>query len=173
VADASLRLERCSPPRFPMTSSIADRLRLEFPTKISGQQYRRNLWVLLVYFPAIVLMRHDGGRGIKMNERSRWLCVGSHHDVKSSRPKFLGSHFEMVANAENSWLSSHGHLQQRGMTFWLTLWGNRQSNDSIIAGAAFPTTRKSRPVRRQAIASGGCGDRKRNHHGGADFEQDW
>jgi len=47
----------------------------------------------------------------------------------------------MVANAENSWPSSYEHLQQRGMTFWLTLWGNRQSNDSIIAGAAFPTTR--------------------------------
>jgi hypothetical protein len=68
-----------------------------------------------VYFPAIVLMRHDGGRGIKMNKRPRRLRVGSHHDIKSSRPKVLGSHFEIVANAENSW-PSHEHLQQQGMT---------------------------------------------------------
>jgi len=57
--------------RFPMTNFIAGRLWREFPTDISWHQHRRNLWVLLVYFAATILMRYDGDRGIKMNERPR------------------------------------------------------------------------------------------------------
>jgi hypothetical protein len=76
-----------------MASFITGRLRREFPSNINWHQYCRNLWVLLVYFPAIILIRHDGGRGVKVDERPRRLRVGSHHDIKSSRPKFLGSHF--------------------------------------------------------------------------------
>jgi len=44
-----------------MTSFIAGRLRREFPTDISWHEYCRNLWVLLVYFSAFILMRYDGG----------------------------------------------------------------------------------------------------------------
>jgi len=43
------------------------------------------------------------------------LLVGSHHDIKSSLPKFLGSHFEMMATAENSWPTGQEHLQQQDL----------------------------------------------------------
>jgi len=52
-----------------MSSFIAGRLGREFRNDIGWQQYCRNCWVLLVYFPATILMRYDCGRVIEMDER--------------------------------------------------------------------------------------------------------
>jgi hypothetical protein len=71
--------------------------------------------MLLVYFPDLLMISQNRGGGIEMDQRPCRLRVGSQHDLKSGSSKFLGRRFQMVANAEKSWPSRHGHLLlQRG-----------------------------------------------------------